>query len=91
MTYIRRMRCGWLFDETINMYMWLLQQRNNAWVAQDPQNRKPTYFYSSFFFEKVFEIKKNGKKIDDSYNYSSVKRWARKVYTRLRVFFRGQQ
>jgi Ulp1 family protease len=83
------MRCGWLFDETINMYMWLLQQRNNAWVAQDPQNRKPTYFYSSFFFEKVFEKKKNGKKIDDSYNYSSVKRWARKVYTRLRVFLEG--
>ena len=56
------MRCGWLFDETINMYMWLLQQRNNAWVAKDPQNRKPTYFYSSFFFEKVFEKKKMEKK-----------------------------
>ena len=72
------MRCGWLFDETINVYMWLLQQRDNAWVAQDPQNRKPTYFPLSFFFEKAFE---NG-----TYNYRLVMRWARKVHTRLHIF-----
>ena len=78
------MRCGRLFDETINMYMWLLQQRNNAWVAQDPQNRKPTYFYSSFFFEKAFEI-------NDTYNYSLVERWSGKVHTRLRVFLRQRE
>jgi hypothetical protein len=59
--------------------MWLLQQRDNAWVAQDPQNRKPTYFSHSFFFVKVFEI--NG-----TYNYRLVMRWARKVHTRLRIF-----
>jgi Ulp1 family protease len=74
------MRCGRLFDETINMYMWLLQQRNSAWVAHDPQNRKPTYFLSSFFFEKVFEI-------NDTYNYSSVERWSRKVH--IRLFFKA--
>lgn len=67
------MRSGWLFDETINMYMWLLQQRDNAWVAEDPQTRKPTYFSSSFFFEKMFEN-------HAAYNYGSVKRWSKKVH-----------
>ena len=75
------MRCGRLFDETINMYMWLLQQRDNAWVAQDPQTRKPTYFFSSFFFEKMFEN-------HDTYNYGSVKRWSKKVHAHVLEYAR---
>ena len=49
-----RMRCAWLYDETINAYMWLLQERDKALCLADP-SRKPTYFFSSFFFEKMFE------------------------------------
>ena len=65
------MRCAWLFDATINAYMWLLQQRDHALCAADPA-RLPTYFFNSFFFEKMFE--NNG-----VYSYSSVKSWSEKV------------
>jgi sentrin-specific protease 1 len=65
------MRCAWLFDETINAYMWLLQERDRALCAADPA-RLPTYFFSSFFFEKLFEN-------SGEYNYGSVKRWSKKV------------
>ena len=66
-----RMRCKWLYDETINAYMWLLQERDKALCLADP-SRKPTYFFSSFFFEKMFENQ-------EQYSYPSVERWARKV------------
>jgi Ulp1 family protease len=66
-----RMRCAWLYDETINAYMWLLQERDKALCLADP-SRKPTYFFSSFFFEKMFENQ-------EQYSYPSVERWARKV------------
>jgi Ulp1 family protease len=51
--HIWRMRGrGWLFDESINAYMWLLQQQDDALCALD-RNRRPCRFFSTFFFEKV--------------------------------------
>ena len=66
-----RMLDDWLFDETINAYFWLLQLRDNALCAAD-STRLPTHFFTTFFFEKLFE---HGGK----YNYGSVKRWSKKV------------
>ena len=65
------MRCTWLFDETVNAYMWLLQLRDGALCVADP-TRLPTHFFSTFFFEKMFED-------DGKYKYGSVKRWSKKV------------
>jgi len=65
-----RLRDGWLVDEVINGYMFLLQERDRKRCSQDP-TLKPTHFFSSFFFEKMFE--------EGGYKYASVKRWGRKV------------
>ena len=50
--HIRRMRRGWLFDESINADMFLLQQQDDALCAVDP-TRRPSHFFSSYFFENV--------------------------------------
>jgi hypothetical protein len=47
-----RMRCGWLYDECINAYMWLLQRQDNELCDRD-QTRRRCHFFSSFFFDKV--------------------------------------
>jgi Ulp1 family protease len=44
--------------------------RDARWCAQD-STRKPTWFFTSFFFEKMFE--------NNGYSYASVKRWSKKV------------
>ena len=46
-----RMRNAWLFDESVNAYMFLLQERDNDWAPK--HGAKPSHFMSSFFFEKV--------------------------------------
>lgn len=50
------MEDGWLMDETINSYIWMLQQRDKELCRLDP-NRKPTHFFNSFFFAKVCILK----------------------------------
>ena len=50
-----RMRRGWLYDENINAYMWLLQQEDNRLCEANPI-RLPCHFFSSFFFEKVMSL-----------------------------------
>ena len=47
-----RMRNAWLFDESVNAYMFLLQERDNDWAPK--HGAKPSHFMSSFFFEKVW-------------------------------------
>jgi len=47
-----RMRSAWLFDESINAYMFLLQERDKRRCAGLP-GAIPSHFMSSFFFEKV--------------------------------------
>ena len=44
---------GWLFDETVNAYMRLLQERDARLCAETEAERKPSFFFSSFFFDKV--------------------------------------
>jgi hypothetical protein len=46
-----RMRKYWLFDESVNAYMFLLQKRDKLHVTAT--GCKPSHFMSSFFFEKV--------------------------------------
>jgi Ulp1 family protease len=46
-----RLRNAWLFDESVNAYMFLLQERDKRHVAAT--GAKPSHFMSSFFFEKV--------------------------------------
>ena len=47
-----RMRNAWLFDESINAYMFLLQERDRRRCEANPALR-PSHFMTSFFFEKV--------------------------------------
>jgi len=68
--HMGRMRGGWLFDESVNAYMWMLQQRDKELCLAD-SSRGPTHFFNSFFFEKMFE--------SGEYKYASVRRWAKKV------------
>ena len=59
--HIHRMRPGeWLFDETVNCYMWLLQMRNNERVhlfnksrTEGAPEKKPSHFFNSFFFKRL--------------------------------------
>ena len=50
--HLYRHQRGWLFDESVNAYMWLLQERDNRSCAVDP-GRMHDHFFSSFFFAKV--------------------------------------
>ena len=50
--HIRRMKSGWLFDESINADMFLLQEQDDALCALD-RTRRPSHFFSSYFFENV--------------------------------------
>lgn len=43
---------NWLNDEVINCYMSMLQERDTALCKSDP-TRKPSYFFSSFFYESL--------------------------------------
>ncbi len=43
---------GWLFDETVNLFMYVLQQRDRA-LVQAKKDKKPSHFFNSFFMEKV--------------------------------------
>jgi hypothetical protein len=66
----------WLFDETINAYMWLLQMRDyeSVLLAQDAgMVKKPSLYFNSFFFEKLH----SGIEPHRRYNYSAVERFAR--------------
>ena len=55
--HIFRHRRGWFFDESVNAYMWLLQERDARLCAADP-SRNPTHIYSSYFFEKVISSRR---------------------------------
>ena len=70
---------GWLVDEVVNYYMFLLQERD-ALVCASDGSRKPCHFFNSFFFTKLLE---NG-----SYNYRQVKRWTKRfdLFSRSKVF-----
>jgi hypothetical protein len=46
-----RLRNAWLFDESVNAYMLLLQERDKRRCAAT--GARPSHFMSSFFFEKV--------------------------------------
>ena len=52
---------GWLVDEVVNYYMFLLQERD-ALVCASDSSRKPCHFFNSFFFTKLLE----------NYNYRQV-------------------
>ena len=70
-----RMRPGeWLYDEAINMYMWLLQGRDAHRVLlanERGDSKKPSHFFNSFFFEKLLS--------EGLPNYELVKRFANKI------------
>lgn len=61
--------------------MELLKQRDTALCRQDP-NRKPSYFFNSFFMEKLLIS-------DNKYNYKNVAQWSKKfnVFDLDKIFF----
>ena len=63
---------GWLFDETVNVYMYLLQMHDEK-LCRDEPTRLPSHFFNSYMFEKMLEPAKR-----NSYSYKAVKRWTRK-------------
>jgi len=67
----------WLHDKVINMYMYLLQQREKSF-----RNR----FWSSFFLEKMFDAGRTAER-EGIYCYEYVKRWkgAENLFTSRKV------
>ena len=57
----------WLNDEPINVYMAMLQDRDESWVRRGIANRPRTLFLSTFFIEKLME--------QNAYDYDKVRRW----------------
>ena len=49
------MRSRWLFDESINGYMFLLQERDRRRCETNPALHS-SHFMTSFFFEKVVSL-----------------------------------
>lgn len=71
---------GWLVDEVINYYMYLLQERDAKVCAAD-SSRKPCHFFNSFFIPKLMGEA-------GGYNYRQVKRWTKRfdLFSRGKVF-----
>ncbi|KAJ1448349.1 hypothetical protein M885DRAFT_623520 [Pelagophyceae sp. CCMP2097] len=63
---------GWLVDEVFNFYMALLQDRDNHRCEADA-TAKPCHFFNSFFIPKPMGSDAQ------SYSYSRVRRWTKKV------------
>jgi hypothetical protein len=61
---------AWLNDEIINFYLQILKQRDTE-LCQLHSDRKPSYFFSSYFMAKLLE--------GGCYSYKRVKRWAKGV------------
>ena len=65
-----KLRClmpsTWLNDEVINFYMCMLQERDAALVAANP-NRRPSHYFNSFFVHKLVDA-------DNRYNFNNIKR-----------------
>ena len=70
--HIVRLRSGWLHDEVINAFRFLLQEREIR-LREKNLNWPTSHFANPFFFPKMFE--------DGRYSHESVKRWARIIGT----------
>jgi Ulp1 family protease len=69
---------GWLYDEAINMYMWLLQCRSNKRTIMANSNgkgAKPSHYFNSYFIQKLIQLE--GKR--GSVKEKAMDRWADKV------------
>jgi hypothetical protein len=63
-------------DDPMNLYGWWLQQRDENLCRSNPE-RKPTQFYSTYFFNQLFDARNGG-----AYNYSQVARYSATQLTR---------
>ena len=69
---------GWLHDEVINMYMWLLQCRSNKYsIMANSRATKPSHYFNSFFMEKLIELEGQSKR--EHVKESTMNRHADKV------------
>ena len=57
----------WVNDEIINFYMKMLQDRDAA-LCKIHRNRKPSFYFSSFFMERLLET-------DGQYKFENIKRY----------------
>ena len=69
---------GWLHDEVINMYMWLLQCRSNKYsIMANSRAAKPSHYFNSFFMEKLIELE--GQSLREHVKELKMDRFADKV------------
>ena len=50
--HMARMESGWLYDETVNAFLYLLRERE-ALLCRLDTTRTSIFFYNSYFFEKL--------------------------------------
>lgn len=60
----------WLWEESVNVYMFLLQQRD-AQLCNADSRRIPSHYFNSFFFVSLLEPEGR-----NAYSYNAVVRWA---------------
>jgi sentrin-specific protease 1 len=65
--------CAWLNDEVIHYFLHVLSMRDEALSNRIP-GRKRSHFFKSFFFTKLLD-----EGATNTYRYSNVKRWSKKV------------
>jgi sentrin-specific protease 1 len=65
--------CAWLNDEVIHFFLHVLSIRDETLSKLNP-GRKRSHFFKSFFFTKLLD-----EGATNSYRYSNVKRWSKKV------------
>ena len=69
---------GWLHDEVINMYMWLLQCQSNKYsIMANSRAAKPSHYFNSFFMEKLIELE--GQSLREHVKELKMDRFADKV------------
>lgn len=65
--------CAWLNDEVIHFFLHVLSMRDETLSKKIP-GRKRSHFFKSFFFTKLLD-----EGATNTYRYSNVKRWSKKV------------
>ena len=65
--------CAWLNDEVIHYFLHVLSMRDE-FLSKKISGRKRSHFFKSFFFTKLLD-----EGATNTYRYSNVKRWSKKV------------
>jgi Ulp1 family protease len=69
----------WLNDEVINYFLKHCLAKRDIRICASQSGRKRSHYFSSYFIQRLFDMKNNNPSLRCKYNYHNVKRWLNKV------------